>query len=342
MRSFLYCIASGRSRGFIPALISTLLFPLSLIYGLVVVFLALFYRGRAVRLPCKVISVGNITLGGTGKTVLVEYIILFLKSNNRKVAILSRGYKGGDEPAMLQKQLIDIPVIVDSDRVRGTFRAAREYRVDTVILDDGFQQWRIKKDLEILLVDASHAFGNKMLIPAGILREGLGTLRRADIIILTKVDMAPGHALTKAILSVRAPDALLCESVHAAQGFYRLGKQEVLLEPEVFKGERAALLSGIADPDYFETLVKGLGINAGLHFSFPDHHFYSEKELKEAASKVKASGISKLITTEKDAARLTALGELECGIEIFVLRIALKITEGEEKFRARLLKLYSF
>jgi len=349
MRSFLYDIASGRSKGFIPAIISVLLFPLSLIYGLITAFLAAFYSSRQVKLPCKVISVGNITLGGTGKTLAVEYIARFLREKNKKIAILSRGYKKGnssmgDEPLMLKNRLGDIPVIVDTDRVKGSLKAMQEYGVDTVLLDDGFQQWRIKKDLEILLVDAGQAFGNRMLLPAGILREGLFAIRRADIVILTKTDLAGDYSgLKKTIFRIN-PQARIFESVHAPEGLYRLEAEGEQVSLEGLRTGKTALLSGIADPDSFKALAMKLGADIKAVFSFPDHHQYSVGELEEIAVKAMESGITRVITTEKDAVKLAYGPLIGEGIDILVLTIALKLSEandGEKRFRDRLLSIYS-
>ncbi|MEI6631553.1 MAG: tetraacyldisaccharide 4'-kinase [bacterium] len=348
MRSYLYTIATGKSKGFIPAIIKLLLLPLSLIYGLVVRFLAFFYTLRSYRLPCKVISIGNITLGGTGKTVLVEFVSRYLKEKGHKVAILSRGYKRsdacslGDEPYMLKRQLEDIPVIVNPDRIKAAEEAVRDYGVDTVVLDDGFQQWRIKKDLEIVLVDATEPFGNGRLLPAGILRQPLSALRQADILFLSKVDLSPGYLKAKDFLSRINPGALIFESIHKPLGFYGLGNNQELFRPEAFKAETVALISGIGSPDSFEGLIKGLGINIGLSFRFPDHHHYSEEELRGLIRQAKEKNITKIITTEKDAVRIISLGPVDYGLPIFVLRIALKIIENEEGFCNRLLKLYSF
>ncbi len=171
MQEYLYNLATDKHKGFIAGVIKLFLFILSLLYGLIVSILILFSRLKPYRLNCKVISVGNITLGGTGKTSLVEYIARHLKQQGHKVAIISRGYKKktkryplnairyeemGDEPYMLYKNLGDIPVLVDSDRIRAARKAIKDYSADTVILDDAFQQWGIIKDLDIVTVDATN------------------------------------------------------------------------------------------------------------------------------------------------------------------------------------------
>jgi len=343
------------------------LFLLSLVYGLMVRVLIFLNRLFAGRLPCKVISAGNITLGGTGKTVLVEYIARYLKSQGKRVAILTRGYKRkvirsarseakpppggpghkvtseemGDEPYMLQQKLKDIPVIVDSDRSRAAKRALDDFTCDTVILDDGFQQWRIKKDLEIVIIDAANPFGNRHMLPRGILREPLSSLKRADIFVLTKVDLAPeGAEALKGFLRKLVPGAQIFESAHQPLGFYPLGDPGALQGPDSLRDKTVTLFSGIGDPCSFEELIKKAGVSAGLSFRFPDHHCYSQEDLKKVFEDSRKKNIKTVVTTEKDAARIADLKDAAKDMQILVLRIGLKLEE-EEKFDERLLGVYS-
>jgi tetraacyldisaccharide 4'-kinase len=334
MQNYLYNLATDKTKGLLPGVIKVFLFLLSLIYGAGVKILVSFYRLRPYRLDCKVISVGNITLGGTGKTVLVEYIARYLKSQGRKVAIITRGYKRKMRTAG------DIPVIVDADRIRGAKKAIKEYGVDTVILDDAFQQWRLKKDLEIVCLDATRPFGNGKLIPRGILREGLSSLRRADVIILTKTNLNPDVARIRDSLNKLRVQAPVMESSHEAVGFYNIAGPSELINANALKGKSVTLFSGIGDPDSFEKLIKDLGINAGLSFRFRDHYNYTEKDLDKIIENSKAKSIDIVITTEKDAARLYDLRITDCGLRILVLRIKLAIKD-EPGFHKRLLKLYS-
>ncbi len=354
MRAYLYGLATGKKKGFIAALIKLLLLPLAVIYGLSVRVLIFIYGIRPHRLKCKVISVGNITLGGTGKTSLVEFIAGYLKQEGHQVAVLSRGYKRkaaspelkdddcrvmGDEPSMLKNRLKGIPILVDADRIRSAERAIGDYGADTVILDDGLQQWKIKKDLEIVTIDAKNPFGNHRLLPEGILRQPLSTLRKADVFILTKTDYASDISRLKGFLKGINPSAEIFESVHKPAGIYKLGEIRNFLAADTLKGKTVTVFSGIGDPLYFENTVRNLGADIGLRFEFPDHHYYSKKDLVGIIEESRRSNISVILTTEKDAARLNALGP---GLpDIFVLRIELKIIKDEERFRYRLLKLYS-
>jgi len=365
MQRYLYNLATDKYKGFFPALIKAGLFVLSCIYGLSVRLLIFLYHLRFYRLNCKVISIGNITLGGTGKTSLVEYIAHYLKQEGHKVAILSRGYKRkiaqcsihntqyetmGDEPYMLSRSLGDTAVIVDADRVRAARQAIGNHGADTVILDDGFQQWKIKKDLEIVTIDATNPFGNRYLIPRGILREPLTSLRRADIFILTKTNLKPDTRGLKEFLISINPKAAIFESIHKPVWFYEMDNPGKRLSLEMLKTKTAALFSGIGNPDSFENLILSLGINIGLSFKFRDHYDYSSEDLDKIVQAAKEKGVDAIITTEKDAARLSAVpavggsafgGSYQLSaMRILVLRINLQI-KNEQEFHNRLLRLYS-
>ncbi|MBI4707425.1 MAG: tetraacyldisaccharide 4'-kinase [Candidatus Omnitrophica bacterium] len=376
LRDYLYDLATDRIKGPIPLLLKGFLYLFSFLYAIVVRGLIIFSRLRSFRLGCKVISVGNITLGGTGKTTLVQLIAEYLKSNGKNPAILTRGYKKlpktadsssgqslimGDEPFMLQRNLTNIPVIVDSNRIHSAKKAIQDYKADTVILDDGFQQWRIKKDLEIVAIDAVNPFGNKHLLPRGILREPLCGLKRADVFVLTKTNFIKDSQGLKSFLAGLNPGALLIESEHSPQYFYELGQPEKPLSLETFSGKNAALFSGIGDPDSFEKLASGLGLKVGLSFKFADHYNYSQSDLEGIARQAKERGMEILVTTEKDASRLYELRVTNYPdvhlrfsrdpdlygiarrdeLRIYILRIAIKIITGKERFYDRIHQLYS-
>ncbi len=347
MKDYLYNLATDRVGGFFAFLLKIPLLLLSFVYGALIRGLILFYSSRQIKLSCKVISVGNITVGGTGKTPLVEFVCRFLKGKGRKVAVLSRGYKKlkdslGDEPAMLFKNLEDIPVIVDKDRVRGAKRAIEEYGVDTVILDDGMQQWRIIKDLEIIAISAPQGFGNRHMLPRGILREPLCSLARADILFLTKINLTNDLKNIESYLKKIFPSIPVVESIHTAAGFYNINQPDKLLSLAQLKGKSAALFSGIGDPYSFIKLVSDSGLKAGLDFRFQDHHNYSEEDLTGIVEKCAERKLDLIITTEKDACRLSDEKlKIFKGYQLLVLRVALKITKNEERFTAGLLSLYS-
>lgn len=353
MREYFYSLSTDKKTGFIARVIKFILYLLSLIYGAIVSAMIFFYDILSKGLPCRVISVGNITWGGTGKTPLVEIIAGYIKNQGYNIAILSRGYKRkpgsgikdynwiGDEPYMLKMRLKDIPVIVDANRMRAAKIALNDYKVDAVILDDGFQQWRIKKDLEIVNIDATNPFGNCHLIPRGILRQPLRSLSRADVFVLTKTDISQDTRKIKEALRRFNPSALIFESVHKPDGFYKLGFNQEMLGIDMIKGRVVSSVCGIADPAYFEHILLGLGASIGLSFKFPDHYPYSAKDLKDIIEKSRQKNIDIIVTTEKDAARISHLATDDLKRVFYVLRIRLKITTDEEGFYNRLLGLFA-
>lgn len=346
---YLYQLATDRKKGVLATLLKFPLYLLSLVYGLAVGVLIFIYRLKPRRPGCKVISVGNITLGGTGKTPLVVLIAEYLRKQGRKVAVVSRGYKKkgaamGDEPLLLSRRLKDIPVIVEANRLKASARAVRDYQADTVIFDDGFQQWKIAKDLEVVVLDSRSPFGNHRLLPRGILREPLGGLKRADVFILSKANLYPPDPKLKALLGRINPRALIAESAHQPAGFYRLDNGASLGQA-LLPDKRAVLFSGIGDPGSFEELVRRQGVEVVSHLSFCDHHNYSRKDLEDILGAMREKNTATLITTEKDALRLSQLGLgrvlAEAGRAVFYLALEVKLSQNEQEFYSRLLGLYS-
>lgn len=347
-REYLYNLVSGKIKGPLAVFLRLFLFVFSLIYGLVVVVLAAFYRIRPMRLGAKVISVGNITLGGTGKTTLVEYLSGMLSAQGKKVALLSRGYRRdtakqgdqgiGDEPAMLKKKLPSLRVIVDKNRIRAAFKAIREYAADTLILDDGMQQWRIFKDLEIVTIDAANPFGNYRLLPAGFLREPLNALKRADIFILTQIRLNQDtSALTSELKRINS-GALIIESRHQPDGFSSISNPDELSGIDALKGKSALIFCGIGNPQGFENCIGELGIKIVKSCIFADHHDYTQADIDNIIKTARQMNVDAVITTQKDAVKIKELQIRGSGI--LALNIKLKITKNEAEFNRRLLKLY--
>jgi tetraacyldisaccharide 4'-kinase len=354
MKDCLYNLATDKHKGLFASCMKFFLLFLSIIYGLIVRILIFFCRLYPYRLQCKVISVGNITLGGTGKSTLVEFIARYLKQQGHKVAILTRGYKKvsaaygmqaagyeemGDEPYMLQKHLNGIPVIVDSDRINAGNLAMHKFGIDTVILDDGFQQWKIKKDLEILTINADNPLGNRHLLPRGILREPISSLRRPDIFVLTKTNLNPDIEEIKYFLSRLNPEAEILESIHKPIGFYKLGSPGQILNLNFLKGESVTLFCGIGDPHSFENLLKNVGVKIGLSFRFPDHHNYTDQDLNKIIEASKNKNIHTIITTEKDAVRLKR-SEVGSQVQEILVLLIEQVINDEQRLYNRLFKLY--
>ena len=338
-----------------------LLFVLSCFYFLLVGLAAFLYtKGilRSYRSKAKVISVGNITLGGSGKTPLVEYLAHQLADDRRRVCILLKGYKTpkenkamgspdyyvyGDEASMLKESLMDKAVVLTGNK-RDELACEIDAGSlgDTILLDDGFQHWRLKRDWDMVVMDATRPFGTRFLLPAGHLREGLSSLKRAHCFVLSHCDEASGDQiaeLEKLLFSIN-PRADILRSIHAPESLTHLktGKKEDL---DILKGVSVGLFCGIAHPASFLNTVKKLGAYVILERFFDDHHHYQQEEITDFIENCRAAGIERILTTEKDAPRVSGLvRSMDLRIDILVLRIVLKITKGQEILNGRLYSLY--
>lgn len=362
LREYFFNLATDKTKGGLAFFTKGLLFLLSLIYSAVVRFLSFAYKKnifKAQHLNCKVISIGNITWGGTGKTPIVEMVALKLFEAGRRVAIQSRGYKIkkqtccckpktagfreiGDEPFMLKENLKEAAVIAGSDRANLAKMALEKDNLDTIILDDGFQHWRIFRDLDILAIDSANPFGNGFLIPRGILREPLSSLKRADIFFLTHTDLVEENlSFIKQKLSKINKNTPIIESVHSPVGFYNiLDKQRKIIDTNLLKGRKLGLLTAIGNPDSFlKTLLK-IGLEISQRFIFPDHYEFERFDFEEIKNTLLEQNISTLLTTQKDAVRLQDFCLNLENLEILVLKIEIKITNNEDIFFNRLFSLY--
>ena len=345
-----------------------LLIPLSWLYGVSVWTRNRFYGlglFKAHTLPCRVISVGNIVVGGTGKTPAVIALAKHLQNEKVRVAILLRGYKrqsrekvtivsdgervraslreSGDEAYMLARHLRGIPIIASRQRYQAGQVALERFGVDVLLLDDGFQHRQLARDVDILTVPMKHPLGNSArLLPAGTLREPLTALRRADIILLTHTDTTNVSLHAKETVKGLAPDALFLESVHQPVRFYPLVSAQdaegtgYLSASEAVKGKRVLAVCGIGNPEAFvSTLMRCSAENVEL-LAFPDHHVYIEADLVQINTLFQAVQADLIVTTEKDERKLEAF-VVGRKLPIFVLEIALVITDGVEKLTQVLL-----
>ncbi len=335
VKAYYVDLVQGKRKGALDAFFSFFLLCCSFVYGfLVKLVLACYQTGvcKTYQSPVRVISVGNLTWGGTGKTPLVETLARFFKDEGKNPAILIRGY-GKDEVAMLKSKFKEICVLAGRDRVRTAKSALKHCSADIIILDDGFQHWRLGRDLDIVLIDCKTPFGNRRLIPRGILREPLSSLTRADVFILTKSELAGENTgPIKQELRKYNPRAAIYEAVHTPRSLYRLTTKEGV-EFSTIKDRPVALLAGIASPSSFVQTVSSLGAKVALRFDFPDHYRYGRKDLQKIAGQAAERQIETLITTEKDAAKLSGLfrpGEFT--LEILVLGVELEINRGKEEF----------
>lgn len=316
---------------------------------------------RRFPLGCQVISVGNVTAGGTGKTPVVEIFARELQSAGRKVAVLSRGYRkkelpwykrafsqvidpprvvsdgkhllldsemGGDEPYMLASNLPGVCVLVDKDRVKAGRYAIRRFGCDTLILDDGFQYQKLRHSLEVVLVDKTNPFGNGHILPRGVLREPAKNLRRADFVFITKSD-GNSDAVRRLVRSYNS-SAEIIECRHAPRVL-----RDVYTRDEVplawLKGKTLSTLSGIAVPQGFENSLRALGARVVYCERYADHHRYAASEIIDAVNKAADLHVDALITTEKDAVRFPRLETTP--VPVYYLRVDIELMKGAENFR---------
>jgi len=298
------------------------------------------FETRGLKAP--VISVGNLTVGGSGKTPCVAFLARFLRDEGRQVAILSRGYKresrgrvevsdgreilsgpdeAGDEPYLLAKSCPGARVVVDRDRYAAGKWLEERSRISVFILDDGYQHLRLARDLNLLLVDASEPPDRAKMIPFGRLREPITAMGRADAVIVTRSDQPfDRRALENAIRKFARAETPVFYASHKMTELIRLAGAGVA-GPADFAGKRVAAVSGVARPDRFVADLERLGMEIALRRDFDDHHRYTREELSEVVARAREARAEAIITTEKDAYNLPAGSAGSLALPIFAARI---------------------
>ncbi len=333
-----------------------ILWPLSVVYGWGVKLRNRLYAGGvlpSVRPGAKVISVGNLTVGGTGKTPLVERLARILQEGGYHVAVLSRGYgrrkkgtavvsdghriqatpeEAGDEPILLAERLRGVPVIVGKDRVKSGRLAIENWGSGVLLLDDGFQHRRIKRDLDLMVLDVTRPWGNRRLLPAGPLREPLSSLQRADVIVFTRIDEPID--VERQISRVREfTDIPILLARHRPLKW--ISSLDAKAYPlECLKGKRILGFAGIGNPKAFQKSLEALGVETVQFLRYRDHHWYTRKDVKKIIQKAEEKGAEAVVTTEKDSVRLPA--QTECGFPMYYLRIEIDIEGGIDELRRML------
>ncbi|HZT23602.1 MAG TPA: tetraacyldisaccharide 4'-kinase [Verrucomicrobiae bacterium] len=347
-----------------------LLLGISKIFQLLVKLRRWLYNVRILRdktLGVQVIAIGNLTVGGTGKTPVVEKFARELRDAGRNVAILSRGYRSkplplhvallnkillredqtpprvvsdgksllldsemaGDEPYMLASNLKDVVVLVDKDRVKSGRYAIEKFGCDTLLLDDGFQYWELRgRRHDVVLIDCQQPFGNGHLLPRGTLREPPSHLARAQTIFITKSN---GHtAELRERISQFNPAAAIIECVH-----HPLYLEDVFTGErcglDLLRGKKIASLSGIAQPESFEQSLVTLGAELVYSKRFADHHRFSQQEILNVINRAKKRQARTIITTQKDAVRFPKIDRRD--LPIYFMRVEIQIVSGASNFQ---------
>jgi tetraacyldisaccharide 4'-kinase len=338
----------------------TLLLPLylfSLPYGGAVRARSLFYSFRLLKtetLPCPVISMGNITAGGTGKTPHVMALAKGLMQRGISVAILSRGYKArrssgslvsdghtlllspdeaGDEPFLMAQSLMGIPVLIGKDRFANGKIALQRFNIRGLLLDDGYQHLQLHRDLNILLIDSQTGFGDPHLLPRGILREPLSHLSRADLFLLTKVKHPEACQPLETSLHLAYPSVQIFHSHYEPLGL--IGPKGEREEIQSLKGKKVIALSGIADPTSFSSLLRTCGMEVVEEVIHPDHYHYRSIDLTNLRKKM--NQVDWVVTTEKDMVKLKVFNMDPFPLR--ALRIGVKLWE-EDVFFNRVMELF--
>ena len=292
-----------------------------------------------------VISVGNLTAGGVGKTPLIKTLIRHLLQNNIRPAVLMRGYHSRRSEGTLQsdealdylQEFPGVPVLPGRRRVQTARDFLRQQDADVFLMDDGFQHRCVKRDLDIVILDATNPFGNGAVLPRGVLRESVVALRRADIIVLTKTDLGRERIpQIKKVLTEKKISCPVFQAVHQPRHFldWRMNREITLTE---VMHQSACLLSAIGDPSGFERMIASLGVTVKKHYIFPDHHWFTKNDWLFVLADCQRQEVGILITTSKDAVRLSCFQEkIPDSLAVYIFHIELMINHEQQDFFKRI------
>ena len=366
---FVHIVHDKEVHGFFLHILVAILYIFSLIYGALVNLKLAGYKlgiSKKKKLPCYVISLGNITVGGTGKTPTAQRLARAIRDMGYKVVILNRGYRAkwhgsvgvvsdgknlrmgpaeaGDEAYMLSKHLPEVPVLIGAERAETGKYAIEHFGAEVAILDDGYQHWQLERDMDILLVDAVNVFGNGHILPRGTLREPMSHIDRAGVCLLTKVDQAAEGSCEYIRKTVRRYNdrALFVESIHRPQSILRLDEwhehiNEGGTEVELIKGHRVMAVSAIGNPASFEQTLLDVGADIIESLHFPDHHDYTVEEMQDVMEQALTLQAEAVVITEKDAVKVPVeIVRQDYPIPIYVISVEVTFQNGSEEFRRML------
>lgn len=364
MAVFLYQLVHNEKRGVTAVILLGLLRFMSFIYGLgVAAKLGLYKYGilKQHKLACRVISLGNITVGGTGKTPTAQRLAAIIRDMGYRVVILNRGYRAswrgqvglvsdgrrifmsvneaGDEAYLLAKNLPGVAVVIGKNRTITGDYAVENLKAEVIIMDDGYQHWQLARDLDIVLVDTLNMFGNSFLLPRGTLREPLKNLNRADAFLLTKVDQSTDDArdVIRDTLARYNSKALVVESIHSPRCFIEIedwykGVRPETVALEAIRNRRVLAFSAIGNPSSFEQTITDIGVELVDAVRYTDHHDYTMAEMQCVMQKAVDKKAYALVTTEKDAVKIPSeFIHSERPLPVYVLGIEVRVVDGYEE-----------
>ena len=365
IQTYLYRVIHGERKGLLPTILLLFLRLFSSVYALGVNVKLSMYRFGILeqhKLPCHVISLGNITVGGTGKTPTAQRLATLIRDMGYRVVILNRGYRAawqedvglvsdgqkiymtaaeaGDEAYLLAKSLPGVPVVIGKERAVSGEYAVKQLNAQVIILDDAYQHWQLARDLDIVLIDSLNRFGNNFLLPRGTLREPLTNLNRAHAFLLTKVDQTTDNARDsiRDTLIQYNDKALIVESIHRPRWFIEIeswykGVRDCGIALENVRGQSVVAISAIGNPSSFEQTIADIEVNVIDSLRFPDHHHYTMSEMQWAMERAVKKGANALVTTEKDAVKIPAeFIHSHRPLPVYVLGIEVRFLDGYEEF----------
>jgi tetraacyldisaccharide 4'-kinase len=348
-----------------PEFLKLFLLSISIGYGGIVGLKEALYKKdllRSKRLSCPVISIGNLTVGGSGKTPMTIYVADLIQGLGYGVAIISRGYKGqaekiggvvsdgrkirmgpdtaGDEPFMVAQRLKTVPVIVGQNRFKAGRLAIQAFKPDVILLDDAFQHLKLYRDLDLVLLDSKAPLGNTYLFPRGILRETASALSRGDVVILTRSDMGKTRCLGQ--IKKYLPRKPIFHSSHIPY-IYKIitdshsqsGDRQPVLSKydfDIFKNKKVFAFSGIANNNDFRRTLEGFQCKLERFLEFPDHHQYSDKELDDILKSATDLSVEFIFTTEKDYVRMAH--KIKWPIPLVIIGIEIFFGESDMAFKS--------
>ena len=350
-------IISDRQRGSIAALLKGVLWMLTPIYRIATAIKNRKYSHRnasVIQVDVPVISIGNLTTGGTGKSPMVMWLAGKLREHDVRVAIVSRGYGASasagqtrlnDEALEMQQRLPDVPQLQDPDRVKSALIAIEELETQCIVMDDGFQHRKLHRDLDIVLIDATNPFGYGYVLPRGLLREPITALSRADTVIVTRCQQVSIEVIDTICATIdtaihqttdqRAAPPIVCRVKTVATGWLQYNGNQIEID-EMGKDPVVACCA-IGNPDSFIKNANTVGAQIAGQIFFPDHHRFTRADIESIVALAKSKGVTKVICTHKDLVKI-AVDQFE-GVSFYALKIEIEFLQGESALLQRVQQL---